>query len=288
MHASTVRSLLVRGMLAGLIAGLFAFAVAYVVGEPPVNGAIAVEEARSAQAPHAGHDGTTVAESGKSVGSGESSAAGHAHEGQAEQEEAAVSRPVQSTLGLATGVLVYGVALGGIAALAFSFALGRIGRFSPRAAAALTAGAAFTTVYLVPFLKYPATPPAVGNPDTIGKRTTLFFLMILLSVLLGVAAVIAGRRLAPRLGNWNASLAAGAGFVVVTAVAFAVLPPNDDAVQASFPAALLWEFRLASLAIQLVLWAVFGVVFGILAQKTLTERTAAAAPPAPLTAPLAD
>lgn len=35
MHASTVRSLLVRGMLAGLVAGLFAFAVAYVVGEPP-------------------------------------------------------------------------------------------------------------------------------------------------------------------------------------------------------------------------------------------------------------
>ncbi|MER6098521.1 CbtA family protein [Streptomyces sp. NPDC001728] len=279
MHASTVRSLLVRGMLAGLIAGLFAFAVAYVVGEPSVNGAIAVEEAQSAQAPHSGHGDTTVAES---VGSGESSAAGHTHEG---QEDPAVSRPVQSTLGLATGVLVYGVALGGIAALAFSFALGRIGRFSPRATAALTAGAAFTTVYLVPFLKYPATPPAVGNPDTIGKRTTLFFLMILLSVLLGVAAVIAGRRLAPRLGNWNASLAAGAGFVVVTAVAFAVLPANDDAVQASFPAALLWEFRLASLAIQLVLWAVFGVVFGALAQKALTERTAAAAP---LTAPLAD
>ncbi|MFJ4909938.1 CbtA family protein [Streptomyces sp. NPDC093249] len=267
MHASTVRSLLVRGMLAGLIAGLFAFAVAYVAGEPSVNGAIAVEEAQAAQEQHAGHG---------------DAAAG------AEEEEEVVSRPVQSTFGLATGVLVYGVALGGISALVFSFALGRVGRFSPRATAALTAAAAFTTVYLVPFLKYPATPPAVGNPDTIGKRTTLFFLMILLSVLLAVAAVIVGRRLAPRLGNWNAALAAGAGYLVVTGLAFAVLPANDDAVKASFPAALLWEFRLASLGVQLVLWAVFGIVFGVLAQKALAARTAVGGATAPVAARVAD
>ncbi|MEV7566932.1 CbtA family protein [Streptomyces tanashiensis] len=273
MHASTVRSLLVRGMLAGLIAGLFAFAVAYVVGEPPVNGSIAVEEAQAAQeAPaahgaHSGHGGDAAAEPA--------------------EEEEGISRSAQSTFGLATGVLVYGVALGGIASLAFSFALGRVGRFSARATAALTAAAAFTTVYLVPFLKYPATPPAVGNPDTIGKRTTLFFLMILLSVLLGVAAVIAGRRLAPRLGNWNATLAAGGGFVVVTAIAFAVLPDNTDAVAAGFPAALLWEFRVASLAVQVVMWAVFGIVFGVLAQKALAARTAAADTKAELGAPAA-
>ncbi|MGR4880782.1 CbtA family protein [Streptomyces sp. LARHCF249] len=256
MYASTVRGLLVRGMLAGLIAGLFAFAVAYVVGEPPVNGSIAVEEAQAAQdaaGAHAGHG---------------------AEAGAAEEEEELVSRPVQSTLGLATGVLVYGVALGGIASLAFSFALGRVGGFSPRATAALTAAAAFATVYLVPFLKYPATPPAVGNPDTIGQRTTLFFLMILLSVLLGVGAVIAGRRLAPRLGNWNATLAAGAGFVVAVGLAFAFLPDNDDAVKPGFPAALLWEFRVASLAVQAVLWAVFAIVFGVLAQRLLAARPA--------------
>ncbi|MGW4705030.1 CbtA family protein [Streptomyces sp. NPDC004285] len=273
MHASTVRSLLVRGMLAGLIAGLFAFAVAYAVGEPPVNGSIAVEEATAAKEAPAAH--------GAHAGHGGGAAAAEP------AEEEGISRSAQSTFGLATGVLVYGVALGGIASLAFSFVLGRVGRFSPRATAALTAAAAFTTVYLVPFLKYPATPPAVGNPDTIGQRTTLFFLMILLSVLLGIGAVIAGRRLAPRLGNWNATLAAGAGFVAVTAIAFAVLPDNTDAVAAGFPAALLWEFRVASLAIQVVLWAVFGIVFGVLAQKTLAARTAASDPEGRVAAPVA-
>ncbi|WP_405822296.1 CbtA family protein [Streptomyces sp. NBC_00838] len=243
---STVRTLLVRGMLAGVVAGLLAFALAYVVGEPSIDSSIALEESQSAPAHEHGDAAPTPAE-----------------------EEELVTRPVQSTFGLATGVLVYGVALGGIAALAFALCLGRVGRLRPRATAALVAGAAFTTVYLVPFLKYPATPPAVGNPDTIGKRTTLFFLMIVLSVLIAVVAVIAGRRLAPKLGNWNATVAAGGGYVVVMAVACLLLPANTDAVKETFPAALLWEFRLASLAVQALLWTAFGLIFGALAERVL-------------------
>ena len=255
MHASTVRNLLVRGMIAGLLAGLFAFALAYVVGEPSVRDSIALEESQSAPAHQHGD------------------AHQHGAAGAAQDEEVElVSRPVQSTFGLATGVLVYGVALGGIASLVFAATLGRVGRFSPRATAALVAGAAFTTVYLVPFLKYPATPPAVGNPDTIGKRTTLFLLMIVLSVLLAVIAVIVGRRLAPRFGNWNASLIAGGGYLVAVAVACLVLPGNSDAIRESFPAALLWQFRLASLGVQALLWTAFGLIFGALAERALRPR----------------
>ncbi|MFF5975165.1 CbtA family protein [Streptomyces sp. NPDC012769] len=261
---SLVGKLLVRGMLAGLIAGLFAFAVAYVVGEPSVNASIAVEEA-AAKAEHASAPGHTH-------GGGHEAGAGAAEEA----EEELVSRDLQSTAGLATGVLVYGVALGGIASLAFCFVLGRLGRFTPKATAALVAAAAFTTVYLVPFLKYPATPPAVGNPDTIGKRTTLFFLMILLSVLLGVAAVVLGRRLAPKLGNWNATVVAGAGFVAAVAIACLFLPGNEDAVAADFPAAVLWDFRLATLGIQAALWVVFALAFGLLAQRLLAPGPASA------------
>ncbi|MEV7089753.1 CbtA family protein [Streptomyces sp. NPDC093085] len=246
MHASRVRNILVRGMVAGLLAGVLAFVLAYVVGEPSVRDSIAQEEARSAPAHQHAHGG------GEAV---------------PEEEGELVSRSVQSTFGLATGVLVYGVAVGGIASLVFAVGLGRIGRFGPRGTAALVAGAAFVTVYLVPFLKYPANPPAVGDPDTIGRRTALFFLMILLSVLLAVAAVIAGKRLAPRLGNWNASLVAGGGYVVVVALLCLVLPGNTDRVPASFPAALLWEFRIASISVQALLWTAFGVIFGALAER---------------------
>ncbi|MEU1308183.1 CbtA family protein [Streptomyces cinnamoneus] len=243
MNPVSVRALLVRGMLAGLITGALALVTAYLLGEPHVDAAIAFEEAHS----HDHGDGGVEL----------------------------VSRTMQSTGGLATGILVYGVALGGIAALAFCVALGRIGRFGPRATAGLVALGAFVAVFLVPFLKYPANPPAVGDPDTLNQRTALFFLMIALSVLLAVGAVILGRRLAPRLGNWHATVASGAALVVAIGLAYAFLPAGDN-VPEGFPATLLWQFRLASLAVELVLWTGFGLVFGELAERLLTPKEAPA------------
>ncbi|MEU7133540.1 CbtA family protein [Streptomyces sp. NPDC046261] len=240
MNSVSVRALLVRGMLAGLAAGVLALITAYLLGEPHVDAAIAFEEAHS-----------------------------HDHGG----GEELVSRTMQATGGLATGILVYGVALGGIAALAFCVALGRVGRFGPRATAALLALGAFVAVFLVPFLKYPANPPAVGDPDTLDQRTALFFLMIALSMLLAIGAVILGKRLAPRLGNWHATVAAGAALAVAVGLAYAFLPSGDN-VPEGFPATLLWQFRLSALAVQLVLWTGFGLVFGELAERLVAPKKA--------------
>ncbi|MBD0842192.1 CbtA family protein [Streptomyces sp. TRM68416] len=242
MNSATVRNLLVRGMLAGLVAGLAALVVAYFLGEPHVDAAIAFEES-------------------------------HAHEHGGEE---LVSRTMQSTVGLSAGVLVYGVAFGGIAALAYCFALGRIGRFGPRASALLLAGAGLLAVYVVPFLKYPANPPASSDPDTINQRTALYFLMVVLGVLLTVGTVILGKRLAPRLGSWNATVTAGAFFVLVVGLAYAFLPSYNET-PPDFPATLLWEYRLAALAVQVTLWTAFGLVFGVLAQRLLAPASEAEA-----------
>lgn len=92
--------------------------------------------------------------------------------------------------------------------------------------------------------------------------------MIVLSSLLAAGAVILGRRLAPKLGNWNASVTAGAAFVVLIGISYAALPGINE-VPAGFPAALIWDFRLASLAIQTTLWTTFGLAFGFLAERAL-------------------
>ncbi|MGH8967769.1 MAG: CbtA family protein, partial [Actinomycetes bacterium] len=148
-----MRALLVCGMFSGLVAGLFALVFAYIFGEPSVVSAIDFESAAPATP------------------------------GEAPEPEV-VSRAVQSTIGLATAVLVYAVAFGGLFSLAFAVAYGRIGRLSARATAAVLALGGYLVVFVVPFLKYPANPPAVGNPDTIGQRTGLYLAMVVASVLL--------------------------------------------------------------------------------------------------------
>ncbi|NJP72008.1 CbtA family protein [Streptomyces sp. C1-2] len=244
MNSATVRNLLVRGMLAGLAAGVLALLVAYFLGEPDVDKAIAFEHVPA-------HT--------------------HAHEHDTE----VFSRSLQSTAGLATGVLVYGVAFGGIAALVYCYALGRVGRLTPRATALLLSGCALLAVYVVPFLKYPANPPSVGEADTIGRRTGLYFLMMLLSVLLAIGATLLGKRLAPRLGTWWATVTAVTAFAAVIGMAYAFLPAVNE-VPSHFPATLLWRFRLSALAIQSTLWAGFGLLFGELAERLLVPRPAAA------------
>jgi predicted cobalt transporter CbtA len=258
-----VRDLLIRGMLAGLVASLLAFGVAKIYGEPQVDRAIAFEEqhAKAEASAHAPADAQT-------------SAPQHQH---GDDEEELVSRKVQSTAGLLTAVAVYGAAMGGLFALAFAFLYGRIGDMSPRLLALLLAIAAFVAIYYVPSLKYPASPPAVGAPDTIAYRTGLFFLMILISLGGLVFAVAASRRLAPRYGSLNATLIGAGLFAAVVVIAQLVLPDINE-VPAEFPAIVLWKFRMASLAIQVLMWATLGLMFGWLAERVLSGRQAVVRP----------
>ncbi|MDB5563060.1 MAG: putative cobalt transporter CbtA [Hyphomicrobiales bacterium] len=240
-----VRSLLIRGMLVGVLAGLLTFAFARVFGEPQIDLAIGFED--------------------------------HVHHmaGEAAEPEL-VSRQVQSTFGLLTGVLVYGCALGGIFSLVFTYAYGRIGKLSPRGTAALLAIAGFVAVILVPQIKYPANPPSIGNPETIGERTALYFAMTVISLIAMVAAYNAGRGLLSRLGGWNAALAGAAVYVLVVAVAMVVLPPVNE-VPAEFSAVLLWNFRIASIGMQIVMWATLGLGFGALSVAALAKQRQGAA-----------
>jgi hypothetical protein len=242
-----VGNLLLRGMLVGVIAGLLAFGFARVFGEPSIDRAIAFEE----QVNHAN---------------------AHAQPGAAHQHDPElVSRETQAGLGLLTGVVVYGAAIGGLFALVFAFVYGRVGGLGPRGTAALLALGAFVALVLVPGLKYPANPPAVGSDETIGFRTALFFTMLVISVAAMVLAVVLARRLAPRYGAWNGTLLAGAAFIVAVAVAHIALPDINEVPQ-QFSAMVLWQFRLASLGIHVVLWTTIGLLFGGLTERSLGER----------------
>ncbi len=154
-----------------------------------------------------------------------------------------------------------------------------MGDFSPRATAALIAVSGFVALYVVPNLKYPANPPSVGNPDTIGMRTALYFVMMLLSLAAMIAAWSVRNRLLPQHGAWNATLIAGAAYIVAVVLLALAMPPLNE-VPDGFPAVVLWQFRMASLGAQAVMWTVIGLGFGALVERELSQRQSARLRPA--------
>jgi len=233
-----LRTLLILGLIAGLCGGIAASGFAKVVGEPPLDRAIAWETAHARAAVEAPHDEV-------------------------------VSRTVQGSIGLFTGACIYGISLGGLFALVFAGAYGRLSRSGPaRTAVGLGAGA-LLVLYVVPFLKYPANPPSVGDPATIGERTALYFGMMAISLLAAIAAVRLRLQLLARLSPDVATLAAVAAFIVVVIAAGLAMPAVDE-VPATFPATTLWDFRVASVGVQFVMYTTIALVFGVAAERKIT------------------
>jgi hypothetical protein len=238
------RTFLIHGLLAGLLAGLAAFFVAHQIGEPSVNAAIAVEESHAAAETPMHH----------------------------QEHGTVVSRKNQSTWGLATGTIAIGTALGGLVALAGAGAVGRIGRLRPSQSTALVALVGFVAVALVPFLKYPASPPAVGNPDTIGHRTALYFTFLAISLLAAVAVTVLATRVLPRLGSYRTVLLCVGTYLLVMVVAAELMPTVDEL--GTFPADTLWSFRRASLTTLATMWAVIGATLAGLVGRSHDQAVA--------------
>ena len=249
-----VGTLLIRGMLVGILAGLLSFAFLKVVGEPAVDRAIAFE---------------TAMDQAKDKAKADEAAAKGMSMPKEDPEPELVSRPVQSGVGLLTGVMVYYTAFGGLFALVFALAYRRMGDFDSRTTAALLAVSGLVAVYIVPNLKYPANPPSVGDPETITIRTELYFAMIAISLAAMIAAWMLRNRLVSQYGGWNATIVAAAAYLIVVVIVALALPGVNETPEA-FPAVVLWQFRMASLGAHTIMWTTIGLAFG-----ALTERAAA-------------
>ena len=236
-----LRTLLICGLVAGVLAGLVATGFGTLAGEPAVDQAIAYEEANAPPA------------------------------APGEEEAAPVSRTTQKGVGLLTASLVYGLSFGGLFALVFAYVYGRVANASPARTALWLAAAGFVVVYLVPFVKYPPNPPAVGDPDTINERTALYITMVLISIFAAVAAVRPRRALIDRYEPGVATFLAGLGYLAIVVVAGLALPGIHE-IPDTFPATTLWRFREASVGMQAVMWTVIGLVFSVTAQRAMTGR----------------
>src|SRR5512132_2298906 len=150
-----------RGLLAGLVAGLVSGVYLLLVGEPVIDQAIRLEAAASGGAPAV----------------------------------EVFSRGTQR-LGLVGAATLYGLAVGGVFAIVHQLLEPRMAAGTAWDKAVRLAAAGFGTLYLVPFLHYPANPPGVGDPSTAATRTRLYLAALAASLLVSVAAWLAARRLA--------------------------------------------------------------------------------------------
>jgi len=193
---------ILRGALSGLVAGVLGFIFARIFAEPVINQAIDYESGRDAVLAALNHAaGRPIAPDGPEI----------------------FSRSVQSTIGIATGIIAFSTAIGALIAVAY-MEQHRRSSVRPRNLVCMRAGFGFLGVYLLPFVKYPANPPAIGHSYTIHTRGALYLTMVAGSlIMLGLAAWLA-HKLVPRFGLTGAVVLAAAAFLVVYGVLIGLLP----------------------------------------------------------------
>jgi zinc/manganese transport system ATP-binding protein len=222
----STRQILLVALVAGLLAGLVVGAYHYLATEPVIEQAISLEEAAHADGEH---------------------------------ETPVVSRDVQRA-GLLVGWALYGVFVGLIFGVGYALVQPRFGNAGLARNVLLAALAAGWLVGIFPFLKYPANPPGVGEPETIAYRQTLFLLFWVLSIGGALVAAWAHRLLRGRLGGARLAIAVGAVYAVYAVLLYVLMPPNPDPVE--LPADLVQRFRLLSAIGLAAFWIVFGLLCG--------------------------
>lgn len=236
-----VGRLLGRGILAGIFASMIAFCFAKIFGEPQVAQSIAFETAQS------------IARGGA-------------------PEPELVSRSVQASWGLFVAIIMCGASYGGIFSIIFALSYQRLNHLGPKGLSLLVAGLGFLTFVLIPGIKYPPNPPAVGLEETIGYRTAMYFIMVALSICMVMISTLLARSFSEQYGSWNGVLLGIACGCIVLFASVHFMPTINE-VPKAFPATILWDFREAAIGTQFILWSLMGIIFGYLANHLFQKKS---------------
>jgi hypothetical protein len=113
------------------------------------------------------------------------------------------------------------------------------------------------SLYVVPFLKYPANPPAVGDPDTIGLRQSLYTCYQLASGLIVLSLSVILYKF--RMFNY-VKFSIPILFVVLVVFIYHVFPSNPDII--NIPMDLVNMFRGLTFTTTVIFYLVLGAIFG--------------------------
>ncbi len=127
------------------------------------------------------------------------------------------------------------------------------------------AGIMWVSIYLIPFLKYPANPPTVGDTETVVLRAVLYLAFIAISGL----SVIGFYQLSKKFEG-RKKIISVIGYAAFMTAMFVVMPPNPDEISA--PMELVNGFRMMSVIAVSIFWIALGIILGLFWQKIRPDR----------------
>ena len=152
--------------------------------------------------------------------------------------------------------VILGTSIGALFGLVFAFARNSLPGNNDIKKALVLAGIMWFTMYLIPFLKYPANPPTVGDSETVVLRAILYLSFIAIS---GFGA-LGFYKLSTKFEN-KKKIIPLVGYGLFISVAFFVMPENPDEITA--PMNLVNEFRMMSVLGVTSFWISVGVFLGL-------------------------
>lgn len=164
---------------------------------------------------------------------------------------------------------ILGTSIGALLGLVFVYARNSLPGSNDKKKGIILAGIVFFVLFLVPTLKYPSNPPAIGDPETIVYRQSLYIGMLAVS---GFSAL--GLALLYRSVNQKESkkVVIPLIYVAIVATAFVIFPPNPDDITISMN--LVINFRIVSTLTMGIFWGILGIVLGSLWDKVKPHETA--------------
>jgi len=154
---------------------------------------------------------------------------------------------------------VLGTSLASLFGVVFVYSRSSLAGSNNKKKALILAGLMFFVLFLVPALKYPANPPAVGNPATIYYRESLFIGFIAVSGFSTLGLALLYRK----LGKNQSKRKIGIPLIIYAAImigAYVIFPPNPDRI--TIPMDLIMSFRIASVFTTSIFWGLLGIIFG--------------------------
>jgi len=151
--------------------------------------------------------------------------------------------------------VILGISVGSLFGIVFALSRNSLPGNNNVKKALVLAGIMWVTIYLIPFLKYPANPPTVGDGETVVLRAILYLSFIAIS---GIGA-FGFYKLSKKFQN-KKKLVALAGYGIFISVIFFAMPENPDEITA--PMNLVNEFRMMSVLGVSSFWVSIGIILG--------------------------